>query len=101
MQLQKIVKWSETFIMMVLLFVLTLSSLESDSKAEILQRLVVSSSLNAIAAATDATGLRHWRITYKTGKNPRYINRRDISRVINWVLFFRAIIQYYSFLPPK
>jgi hypothetical protein len=60
MHLQKIVKWSETFIMMVLLFPLTLSYLESDFKAEILQRLVVSSSLNAIAAATDATGLRHW-----------------------------------------
>jgi hypothetical protein len=87
--------------MMVLLFLLPLFYLESDSKAEILQRLVVSSSLNVIAVATDATGLRHWRITYKTGENPRYIDRRDISRVINLVLFFRAITRYYSLLPPK
>jgi hypothetical protein len=91
MHIQKIVKWSETFIMMFLLFLLTLSYLESDSKAEILQRLVVSSSLKAIAAATDATVLRHWRITYKTGENPRYIDRRDISRVISRVLFFAQL----------
>jgi hypothetical protein len=45
----------QTLIMMVLLFMLTFSYLESDSKAEILQRLVVNSSLNAIASATDAT----------------------------------------------
>jgi hypothetical protein len=57
MHLKKKVQFTETFIMMVLLSLLTLSYLESDSKAEILQRLVVSSSLNAIA---DATGLRHW-----------------------------------------
>jgi hypothetical protein len=42
-------------IMMVLLYLLTFSYLESDSKAEILQRLVVNSSLNVIASATDAT----------------------------------------------
>jgi hypothetical protein len=51
--------------MMVLLFLLTLSYLESDSKAEILQRLVESSTLNAIAAATDhelmqLAGLCRW-----------------------------------------
>jgi hypothetical protein len=44
--------------MMVLLFLSTFSYLKSDSFAKILQRLVVSSSLNVIAAATDATG--HW-----------------------------------------
>jgi hypothetical protein len=60
---------------MVLLFLSKLSVLESDSKAEVLQRLVVSSSLNKIAAAT---GLPHtgWlpdqiRYTYETGENPR------------------------------
>jgi hypothetical protein len=101
MHLQKIVKWSKTFITMVLLFLLTLSYLESDFKAEILQSLVVSSSLNEIAAATDATGLRHWRITYKTGKNPRCIDRRDRSGVINRVRFFLAITRYYSLLSTK
>jgi hypothetical protein len=48
----------QTLMMMVLLFLSTFSYLKSDSFAKILQRLVVSSSLNVIAAATDATG--HW-----------------------------------------
>jgi hypothetical protein len=52
MHLQKIVKLTATFVIMVLLFMLTLSYLESDSKAEFLQSLVVSSSLNVITAAT-------------------------------------------------
>jgi hypothetical protein len=42
--------------MLVLSVLLTFSYLESDSKAKIIQRLLVSSSLNVIA---DATGLRH------------------------------------------
>jgi hypothetical protein len=61
--------------MMGLLFLLTLSYLESDSKSEIVQRLVVSSSLNAIA---DATGLRHWLAGCLTKLNWR-AKTRDIS----------------------
>jgi hypothetical protein len=60
---------------MVLLFLLTLSYLESDSNSEILQRLVVSSSLNAIA---DATGLRHWLAGCLTRLDWR-AKTRDIS----------------------